>query len=196
MRADTKYYNHFFAGLWLLVAFAIQALVPESPNKIFYFVGVYATIGLAATLFAVCLSPLARVVRHPLVVSLLLNRRYIGLWGYAFVVTHLVLVYGNLLGGSLAVLWQPEGFMLLLGLAAFTILTALACTSTDAMVRHLGGQNWKRLHSLVCLAIALAVVHAFNLGTVVFDGTWSKWALVGLVVLVALFKAKHQFKFF
>ncbi len=196
MRADTKYYNYFFAGLWLLVALAIAALVPEGPTKIFYFVGVYATIGLAAVLFAVCLSPLARVVRHPWVTSLLLNRRYIGLWGYAFVMTHVVLVYGNLLGGSLSSLLTPSGLPLLLGMAAFTILTAMTFTSTDAMVKRLGGQNWKKLHCLVYLAIALTVVHVFNLGTIVFASDWAKWALVALVVLVALFKAKHQFKFF
>ena len=196
MRPDTKYYNYFFAALWLLVALAIEALVQAGPKKIFYFVSVYASIGLFTVLFAVCLSPLSRVVRHPFVGSLLLNRRYIGLWGFAFVLTHVLLVFENLLGRNLAIIFQPAMVMLLLGFLALTILTAMAFTSSDAMVRRLGGVNWKRLHSMVYVAIVLAVVHIFNIAQVIFTADWAKWALIAVVVLVALFKARHQFKFF
>jgi len=178
------------------VAFGVQYLVPEDPLKIVAFVSGYASIGLAIIVFAVCLSPLSRVLRHPFVTSLLANRRYIGLWGCAFAWTHVALAVAHLLGGDLGLIFQPDGFMLLLGLLALTIVTALALTSSDGMVRLLGGQNWKRLHSLVYVAVLLVAVHAFNIGKVVFATDWAKWALVGVVVLVALFKARHQFKFF
>ncbi len=195
MRPDTKYYHYFFAALWLLTAFAIP-LFAAGPEKILAYVSAYAAIGLFAVVFAVCLTPLSRVVRHPFVASLLLNRRYIGLWGYAFVLTHVLLVVEHLLDRNLGFIFQPDKIPLLLGFLAFTILTAMAFTSSDQMVRRLGGQNWKRLHSLVYVAILLVAIHAFNLGKVVFAADWAKWALVGLVVLVALFKAKHQFKLF
>ena len=195
MRPDTQYYNYFFAALWLVVAFVVP-LFATGPEKILAYVSAYAALGLFIVVFAVCLTPLSRVVRHPLVTSLLLNRRYIGLWGYAFVLTHVLLVTEHLLGRNLGFIFQPDKFPLLLGLLALTILTAMAFTSSDGMVQRLGGRNWKRLHSLVYLAILLVAVHAFNLGKVVFAADWAKWALVGLVVLVALFKAKAQFKFF
>jgi methionine sulfoxide reductase heme-binding subunit len=40
-------------------------------------------------------------------------------------------------------------------------LVALAVTSTDGMVRRLGGRNWQRLHRIVYVIGVLAVVHFF-----------------------------------
>ena len=38
-------------------------------------------------------------------------------------------------------------------------LCALAATSTNGMVRRLGGKRWQRLHQLVYVAAALGVLH-------------------------------------
>lgn len=46
-----------------------------------------------------------------------------------------------------------------LGFAAFVLLIPLAATSTDAMMRRLGGRRWKRLHGTVYLIGVLAVLH-------------------------------------
>ena len=48
---------------------------------------------------------------------------------------------------------------IVVGLAAWSILLALAVTSTNGWVRRLGYPRWKRLHRLVYLAAALGVVH-------------------------------------
>lgn len=45
------------------------------------------------------------------------------------------------------------------GFIAFIIMLPLALTSTNAMVRRLGGRNWQRLHRLVYLVPALGVLH-------------------------------------
>lgn len=45
------------------------------------------------------------------------------------------------------------------GFAAFLLLVPLAATSTNAMVKRLGGRNWQRLHRLVYLIAALAILH-------------------------------------
>lgn len=47
------------------------------------------------------------------------------------------------------------------GFTAFLLLVPLAATSTKAMIRRLGGRRWQRLHRLVYLAAALAVVHFY-----------------------------------
>jgi sulfoxide reductase heme-binding subunit YedZ len=52
-------------------------------------------------------------------------------------------------------------YYLAIGFAGLLILLALAATSTDRMLRRLGGKRWIRLHRLVYLAGALAVVHFF-----------------------------------
>lgn len=45
------------------------------------------------------------------------------------------------------------------GFAAFLLLIPLAATSTNAMVKRLGGRNWQRLHKLVYVIAALAILH-------------------------------------
>jgi sulfoxide reductase heme-binding subunit YedZ len=45
------------------------------------------------------------------------------------------------------------------GFAAWTLMLPLAITSTNAMVRRLGGRNWQRLHYLVYAVALLAITH-------------------------------------
>jgi sulfoxide reductase heme-binding subunit YedZ len=52
-------------------------------------------------------------------------------------------------------------YYLTIGFVGLLILLALAATSTDGMVRRLGGRKWAALHRLVYGAGALAVVHFF-----------------------------------
>ena len=47
-------------------------------------------------------------------------------------------------------------------LFAWLLLAALAATSTDAMVRRLGGSRWRRLHQAVYLIALLALIHYFQ----------------------------------
>jgi sulfoxide reductase heme-binding subunit YedZ len=41
------------------------------------------------------------------------------------------------------------------------LLVPLAATSTDAMIRRLGGRRWRALHRIVYLAAPLAVLHFY-----------------------------------
>lgn len=45
------------------------------------------------------------------------------------------------------------------GFAAFLLLVPLAATSSNAMVRRLGGKRWQALHRLIYLIAPLAVLH-------------------------------------
>jgi len=45
------------------------------------------------------------------------------------------------------------------GFTALVLLVPLAATSTNAMVRRLGGRRWKRLHQLVYVATLLGLLH-------------------------------------
>lgn len=49
------------------------------------------------------------------------------------------------------------------GVAAFLLLVPLAITSTDAMVKRLGGKRWANLHRLVYAAAILGVLHFYML---------------------------------
>jgi sulfoxide reductase heme-binding subunit YedZ len=92
---------------------------------------------------------------------LLRVRRMLGLFAFFYAVLHLATYlwldqffdWGAVLAD---VLDRPY---ITIGFAAFLLLVPLAATSTDAMVRRLGGRRWQRLHRLVYPAAGLAVLH-------------------------------------
>ncbi len=45
------------------------------------------------------------------------------------------------------------------GFGAFVLLLPLAATSTNAMVKRLGGRNWQRLHRLIYVIAPIAILH-------------------------------------
>jgi sulfoxide reductase heme-binding subunit YedZ len=47
------------------------------------------------------------------------------------------------------------------GFSAFLLLIPLALTSSNAMIKRLGGKRWQRLHRLVYLIAPLGVLHYF-----------------------------------
>lgn len=104
----------------------------------------------------------------PLRVSLKLTglaryRRMLGLFAYFYVAVHL-----------LSYSWFDMGFELgdiardiakrpfiLVGFAAFVLLTPLAATSFNRAIKALGAKRWQRLHKLVYLIAGLGLLHFF-----------------------------------
>ncbi len=88
-------------------------------------------------------------------------RRLLGLMAFAYVGLH-VLAYAGL---DQVFDWPAIGREIVkrryiaVGMAALLILSALAATSADGMVRRLGGRRWRNLHRLVYLAAPLGVLH-------------------------------------
>jgi sulfoxide reductase heme-binding subunit YedZ len=90
-------------------------------------------------------------------------RRMLGLFVYFYVVLHLLSFSGFDMGfdlGDIAKDIAKRPFILV-GFAAFLILTALALTSFNRAIKTLGAKNWRRLHSLVYLVAGLAILHFF-----------------------------------
>ena len=90
-------------------------------------------------------------------------RRMLGLFAYFYVVIHL-LSYG----------WFDMGFdvpeiakdiakrpFILVGFAAFVLLTPLAATSFNRAIKALGAKRWQRLHKLVYVIAGLGLLHFF-----------------------------------
>lgn len=68
------------------------------------------------------------------------------------------------------------------GFFAFLLLVPLAVTSTDAMIRRLGGHRWQQLHRLVYLIAIAGVFH--YLWLVKRDITGPAWYIVTLCLLL------------
>lgn len=90
-------------------------------------------------------------------------RRMLGLFVYFYAVLHL-LCYS----------WLDMGFdipdiardiakrpFILVGFSAFVLLTLLAATSFNRIVKAMGARRWQLLHRLVYVVAALAVLHFF-----------------------------------
>ena len=100
-------------------------------------------------------------------------RRTIGLYGFVYAAIHLSIYFCWDRGGSISATWkevQSKPFITY-GAAALFMLTPLALTSTNGMIRRLGPKRWAWLHTLVYPATASAAVHYWLEGKVV---TWDK----------------------
>ncbi|HYJ92220.1 MAG TPA: protein-methionine-sulfoxide reductase heme-binding subunit MsrQ, partial [Pyrinomonadaceae bacterium] len=49
------------------------------------------------------------------------------------------------------------------GMAAFLMMVPLAVTSTNGMIKRLGGKRWQRLHRVIYLIAILGVIHFYML---------------------------------
>jgi sulfoxide reductase heme-binding subunit YedZ len=70
------------------------------------------------------------------------------------------------------------------GFTAFVLLIPLAVTSTNAMVRRLGGKRWQWLHRLVYVIAPLGILHFWWMKAGKHD--FSQPILFGLIVLALL----------
>lgn len=132
---------------------------------------------------ALTVTPVRRILAWPGVLEL---RRMIGVAAFAYAATHLTLYAVD----QHFVWWRIASeivrrFYLTIGFVALLILTALAATSTDGMVRRLGARRWRRLHQLGYAAALLAVVHFFIQTKADVD---EPWVMAGLYAWLMLYR--------
>lgn len=88
-------------------------------------------------------------------------RRMLGLFAFFYACLHFAtyLILDHSL--SLAGVWEDiaERPYITVGFTALLLLIPLAITSTDGMVRRLGGKLWRQLHRLIYPIAILAVIH-------------------------------------
>lgn len=89
-------------------------------------------------------------------------RRMIGVAAFCYALAHFAFfVLDKSLQIGVVVREIALRYYLTIGFAGLLILLALAATSTDGMIRRMGGKKWAALHRLAYVAGALAVVHFF-----------------------------------
>jgi sulfoxide reductase heme-binding subunit YedZ len=88
-------------------------------------------------------------------------RRMIGLFVFFYAFLHLITysIFDKALNLSAIIsdVWQRP--FIAVGMLAFFLLVPLAITSTNGMIKRLGGKNWARLHKLTYLIAILGVIH-------------------------------------
>jgi sulfoxide reductase heme-binding subunit YedZ len=123
------------------------------------------TTGMLTLIFlclALAVTPLRKIFG---VNSFVKYRRMIGLFAFFYGCLHLLTYVWfdrqfKLLSTIQDVAQRP---FILLGMTAFVLMIPLAVTSTNRMVKRLGGKRWARLHRVVYVAAIAGVVHFWML---------------------------------
>jgi sulfoxide reductase heme-binding subunit YedZ len=166
---------------WLLHLFTSGALAlnPDPVNYITHFTGDWTLYTLFASL---SITPIRRL--SPKIGFLIRFRRLLGLYAFFYATLHLstyiFLFSGYDLPTALAglraghpgelvtqwkIIWPRmvddvlKRRFIQVGLFAWTILFALACTSPAFIMRAMGGKNWQRLHRLIYVAAIAGIIH-------------------------------------
>jgi sulfoxide reductase heme-binding subunit YedZ len=126
-------------------------------NDLIHRAGFWALIFL---LLSLAVTPLRRAGHFGRLIDV---RRMIGVGAFAYAVAHLSLFIADQKFDLLHVAAEiAKRVYLVIGFTALLGLTVLAATSTDAMVKRLGGLRWRRLHQLTYLIGLLALIHFFQ----------------------------------
>jgi methionine sulfoxide reductase heme-binding subunit len=146
----------FMPGAWTVLSYPLDALGARPLNEAIHQFGLW---GFRFLFLSLTITPARRLLQLP---RLALVRRMIGVAAFAYIAIHLSLYaadqsfdLGKVASEIVLRIYLTIGFVALIGLAA------LATTSTDAMVRRLGGRNWTRLHRTVYAIGILATIHYF-----------------------------------
>jgi sulfoxide reductase heme-binding subunit YedZ len=123
------------------------------------------TTGMLTLVFlslTVAITPLRRIFRLN---SLVKFRRMLGLFAFFYGSLHLLTYIWfdrlfNFVSVGADVVQRP---FILAGMTAFLLMVPLAITSTNKMVKRIGGKRWAKLHRLVYLAAIAGVVHFWML---------------------------------
>ncbi|MEP7272661.1 MAG: protein-methionine-sulfoxide reductase heme-binding subunit MsrQ [Acidobacteriota bacterium] len=120
------------------------------------------TLTLLFLLLSLLVTPLRKTLGLPWLIRI---RRLVGLYAFFYAGLHLLAYiwfdkffrFGEIVNDTLK---RPFIF---LGMLAFLLLVPLAVTSTNAMIKRLGGERWNKLHRLVYIAAASGVLHYYLL---------------------------------
>ncbi|MGH6683584.1 MAG: sulfite oxidase heme-binding subunit YedZ [Pseudolabrys sp.] len=126
-------------------------------NDLIHRAGFWTLAFLGVTL---SVTPLRRIARYGNLVDV---RRLLGVGTFCYVAAHLTLFFADQ-GYSIAKVMHEitHRWYLIIGGTAWLGLAALAATSTDGMVKRLGGLRWRRLHQAIYGIALLALIHYFQ----------------------------------
>jgi len=139
-----------------LVAFAFLNRLGANPIEfITRNTGDWALYFLMGTL---AITPLRRLTGWNWLVRL---RRMTGLYAFFYVFLHFTIFFWLDHFFDFQEMWHDivKRPFITVGMATFVLLIPLAATSTNAMVRYLGGKRWQWLHRLTYVIVPLGVLH-------------------------------------
>lgn len=127
-------------------------------NPVEFFLRTTGVLTLLFLLFTLSVTPLRKYFGWN---DLIKFRRMLGLfaffYGFLHLITYSVFDKDARVSAIVEDIWQRP--FIAVGMFAFFLLIPLAITSTNGMVKRIGGKNWVRLHRLTYVAGVLGVIH-------------------------------------
>lgn len=139
------------------------------------------------TLYFLCITlavtPLRRLSKWNWVLKL---RRMVGLYAFFYGLLHFTtfLWFDHFFDVAEMLKDVAKRPFITVGFIAFVLLIPLAATSTNAMVRRLGGKRWQLLHKAIYVIAPLGILHFWWMKAGKHD--FSQPILFGLIVLALL----------
>eukprot|EP01037_Dinobryon_pediforme_P013371 gene13371-13486_t len=141
-------------GLWIATQLGLGWLQPKPITLAIHGTGDWAIRFLVLSLM---ITPMRRIADWP---KLIVVRRMIGVTAFAYTLIHFTLYIIDQQWNLLAVAQEIAlRFYLTIGFLALLGLAVLAATSTDKMIKRLGGPRWNKLHKIVYALAAIGLLH-------------------------------------
>lgn len=184
LSADTSFHRQLFFFNGLLPALLIlidgwRGRLGTNPAE--FITRTTGVLTLVFLMFTLMVTPLRKLCGWN---WLLKQRRLLGLYAFFYGLGHLItyLAYDRD--------WQLQTVVgdvykrpfIALGMFSFLLMVPLAVTSTNAMIKKLGGQRWAQLHRLTYYIAIGGVLHYWAI--VKSDVTWPRFFAVILALLL------------
>jgi sulfoxide reductase heme-binding subunit YedZ len=144
---------------WLIYALLTDKLGANPIEAVTRDTGVWALRFIMVTLL---ISPLRKMtgINH-----FIRFRRMLGLFAFFYASVHMLLYLGLDQFFDIQEIWLDivKRPFITIGFISFVLLIPLTITSTDKMMKRLGGRRWKKLHYLIYLIVVLSCVHFYML---------------------------------
>jgi sulfoxide reductase heme-binding subunit YedZ len=160
-------------------------------NDVIHRAGFWMLMFLLTTL---AISPMRRITR---IGELIEIRRIFGVGTFLYGVAHISLYTADQMFDLTKVASEiVSRVYLVIGFTALMGLATLAATSTDAMVRRLGGMRWQHLHQIIYVIAILALIHYFqqtkaDVSVPTFTAGIVTW-LLGYRIVMRLWKIRGE----
>ncbi|MCB1025108.1 MAG: sulfoxide reductase heme-binding subunit YedZ [Acidobacteria bacterium] len=129
-------------------------------NPIEYFLRTTGVLTLSFLILTLAVTPLRKLFKLNQLIKL---RRMLGLYAFFYGCVHLITY--SIFDKNLDLwviandVWKRP--FIAFGMAALVLMIPLAVTSTNGMIKRLGGKRWKMLHRAVYLTAVLGIIHYY-----------------------------------
>ena len=161
-------------------------------NPVEFFIRTTGVLTLTFLLITLAVTPLRKLLNWNEAIK---YRRMLGLFAFFYGCLHLssYFIFDRGLSLKSTVADVVERPFITVGMAAYLMMVPLAVTSTNGMVKRLGGKRWQRLHRLIYLIAPLGAIQFYML--VKSDVFYpASFGLVAAVLLIYRIYARQQKK--